>query len=73
MDRAQAETFALHMLTFVRTQWPAAELASLEVGHDDKTEVLWCKLHRTDEARTHGGGYLFTTAYLQRLLSEQDS
>jgi hypothetical protein len=71
MDRSQAETFALHMLTFVRDQWPAAEPVSLEVGHDDKNEVLWCKIHRTDEARTHGGGYLFTAAYLERILSEQ--
>jgi hypothetical protein len=66
MDRDQAELFAIHMLDFIRKQWPAAELVSLEVGRDDKSEVLWCKLHRTDEDLTHGGGYLFTVAYLER-------
>jgi len=71
MDRTQAERFALHMLTFVRDQWPAAEPVSLEVGHEDKDEVLWCKIHRTEEDRTHGGGYLFTVAYLERVLSER--
>jgi len=73
MDRSQAEKFAIHMLTFIRSQWPALEVASLEVGRDDKNEVLWCKIHRTDEAMTHGGGYLFTVAYLDRLLLQQDT
>ena len=66
MDRARAEAFALEMAKFIRDQWPAAELAALEVGRDDKSEVLWCKIHRTEEDRTHGGGYLFTVAYLDR-------
>ena len=71
MDRAQAEAFAVHMLKFIREQWPAAELVSIEVGRDDKNEVLWCKMHRTDEDRTHGGGHLFTVAYLDRVISGQ--
>ncbi|UCC67461.1 MAG: hypothetical protein JSV79_10060 [Armatimonadota bacterium] len=71
MDRSQAETFATHMLKFVRKQWPAAEPVSLEVGHDDKNDVLWCKIHRSEEDRTHGAGYLFTVAYLDRVLLEQ--
>lgn len=71
MDRTQAEVFAVHMLKFVRDQWPAAEAVSLEVGHDDKNDVLWCKIHRSEEDRTHGGGHLFTVAYLDRVLSEQ--
>jgi len=66
MDRTQAEAFARHMLTFVRDSWPALEITGLEVGRDEKNDVLWCKLHRSDEARTHGGGYLFTIAYLDR-------
>jgi hypothetical protein len=72
LDRDQAERFALHMLKFVREQWPAAEPVSLEVGRDDKDELLWCKVHRTDEDRTHGGGHLFTVAYLERMQSGQD-
>ncbi len=72
MDRTQAEAFAAHMLKFVRKQWPAAEAVSLEVGHDDKNDVLWCKIHRSEEDRTHGGGHLFTVAYLDRVLSERD-
>ena len=71
MDRSQAETFAVHMLKFVRDQWPAAEVVSLEVGRDDANEVLWCKVHRSEEDRTHGGGRLFTVAYLDRVLSDQ--
>jgi hypothetical protein len=70
MDRVQAEKFAVRMLTFIREQWPALEVASLEVGRDDKNEVLWCKVHRTEEDRTHGGGYLFTVPYLDRVLAE---
>jgi hypothetical protein len=69
MDRTQAESFAVHMLSFIRDKWPALEIASLEVGRDEKNDVLWCKVHRTEEARTHGGGYLFTVAYLDRLLT----
>ncbi|MGD0112341.1 MAG: hypothetical protein ABSD48_10785 [Armatimonadota bacterium] len=69
MDRTQAESFAVHMLSFIRDKWPALEIASLEVGRDEKNDVMWCKMHRTDEARTHGGGYLFTVAYLDRLLA----
>jgi hypothetical protein len=69
MDRTQAESFAVHMLSFIRDKWPALEIASLEVGRDEKNDVLWCKVHRTEEARTHGGGYLFTVAYLDRLLA----
>ena len=72
MERAQAEAFAAYMLTFIRDKWPALEVASLEVGRDDKNEVLWCKIHRTDEDRTHGGGYLFTVAYLDRVLSGKE-
>ena len=71
MDRTQAESFAVHMLSFIRDKWPAGEIASLEVGRDDKTEVLWCKIHRTEDALTHGGGYLFTVAYLDRVTQEQ--
>jgi hypothetical protein len=71
MDRSQAEAFAVHMLVFIRDKWPALELASLEVGRDDKNDVLWCKIHRTEEAVTHGGGYLFTVAYLDRVVAEQ--
>lgn len=71
MDRTQAEAFAIHMLRFIREKWPAIELASLEVGRDDAEEVLWCKIHRTEEDRTHGGGYLFTSAYLDRAISQQ--
>ena len=67
MDREQAQAFALHMLKFIRGQWPATPLVSLEVGRDDKNEVLWCKVHRSEEDRTHGGGHLFTVAYLERL------
>ena len=70
MDRSQAEAFAVHMLVFIRDKWPALELASLEVGRDDKNDVLWCKIHRTEEAVTHGGGYLFTVAYLDRIIGE---
>jgi hypothetical protein len=70
MNRAMAEEFAVHMLKFIREQWPATELASLEVGRDDKSEVLWCKIHRSDEDPTHGGGYLLTVAYLDRLMTE---
>ena len=69
MDRSQAEAFAVHMLVFIRDTWPALELASLEVGRDDKNDVLWCKIHRTEEAVTHGGGYLFTVAYLDRVIA----
>lgn len=68
MDRQQAEAFAVHMLRFIRDKWPALELASLEVGRNDQDEVLWCKVHRSDEDRTRGGGHLFTAAYLDRLL-----
>ncbi len=71
MDRPQAEVFAVRMLEFIREQYPAIELVSLEVGRDDKNEVLWCKIHRSDEDRTHGGGYLFTVAYLDRIVSEK--
>jgi hypothetical protein len=71
VDRTQAEAFAVHMLKFIRETWPAAELASLEVGRDDTSEVLWCKVHRTEDDRTHGGGHLFTAAYLDRLGPEQ--
>lgn len=69
MDRNQAEAFARHLLGFIRKQWPALELVALEVGRDDKNEVFWCKVHRTEDARTHGGGYLFTAAYLDRAAS----
>jgi hypothetical protein len=71
MDRSQAEAFAVHMLGFIRDKWPALELASLEVGRNDKEDLLWCKIHRTDDAVTHGGGYLFTVAYLDRVMMEQ--
>jgi hypothetical protein len=71
MDRNQAESFAVHMLKFIRDKWPALELASLEVGRDDQNDVLWSKIHRTDEDRTHGGGYLFTVAYLDRKIAEE--
>ena len=71
MDRAQAEVFALHMLTFLREQWPALEVAALEVGRDDKDDVLWCKIYRSEDEPTRGGGYLFTVSYLDRTLSEQ--
>ena len=47
------------------------EVSSLEVGRDDKDEVLWCKIHRSEDEPTHGGGYLFTVAYLDRTLSQQ--
>ena len=67
MDRTQAEGFAVHMLEFIRKVWPATELVSLEVGRDDKSDVLWCKMHRSEEEPTHGGGHLFTVAYLDRL------
>ena len=67
MDRKKAEIFAVHMLKFVRAQLPATAPVSLEVGRDDKNEVLWCKIHRSEEDRTHGGGHLFTIAYLERL------
>ena len=67
MDRDQAEAFAVHMLKFIKENLPAAEPVSLEVGRDDKNEVLWCKIHRSDEDRTHGGGHLFTIAYLERV------
>jgi len=67
MDRSQAESFAVHMLSFIREKWPALEIASLEVGRDEKSDLLWCKIHRTEEARTHGGGFLFTVDYLDRL------
>ena len=70
MDREQGEQFAVHMLTFIRERWPALEPASLEVGRDDKTNVLWCKIHRTDDEPTHGGGYLFTVAYLDRQITD---
>jgi len=71
MDRSQAEAFAVQMLNFIRERWPALELAALEVGRDDKNDVLWCKIHRSEDDRTHGGGYLFTVAYLDRVISEQ--
>lgn|GEM_PF-2308515 len=71
MERAQAELFALHMLTFLRKQWPALEVTSLEVGRDDKDDVLWCKIYRSEDEPTRGGGYLFTVAYLDRTLSQQ--
>lgn len=66
MDKAQAELYAKHMLAFIRTQWPALNPVSLEVGRDDKTLVLWCKIHRGEDELTHGGGHLFTVAYLER-------
>jgi len=69
MDRTQAEAFAIHMLRFIRERWPSLELASLEVGRDEKNNVLWCKIHRSDDETTHGGGYLFTVAYLDRQLT----
>lgn len=71
MDRSQAESFAVHMLSFIRDKWPALEVASLEVGRDDTNEVLWCKIHRSEDDRTHGGGYLFTVAYLDRVIGER--
>jgi len=71
MERTQAEAFAVHMIGFIREKWPALDVSSLEVGRNDAEEVLWCKIHRTDEDRTHGGGYLFTVAYLDRVISEQ--
>ena len=71
MERNQAEAFAVHMLRFIRDKYPALDVASLEVGRNDAEEVLWCKIHRTDEDRTHGGGYLFTVAYLDRVILEQ--
>ncbi len=67
MDRDQAETYALHMLSFIRAQYPALQMSSLEVGRDEKANVLWCKIHRDETERTHGGGYLFTCAYLERV------
>jgi len=67
MDRDQAEAFAVHMLKFIKEKLPATDPVSLEVGRDDKNEVLWCKIHRSDEDRTHGGGHLFTIAYLERV------
>ena len=66
MEREQAEKFALHMLGFIREQWPAANAVSLEVGRDEKNDVVWCKIHRTEECLTHGGGHLFTVSYLDR-------
>ncbi len=66
MDRAQAEIFALHMLQYLRERYPALEVSSLEVGRDDKQNVFWCKVHRGEDETTHGGGYLFTVAYLER-------
>jgi hypothetical protein len=66
MDRALAELFARHMLTFIRERWPALEVISLEVGRDDRNNVIWCKIHRSDDEPTHGGGFLFTVAYLER-------
>ena len=72
MDRTQAESFAVHMLKFIRDKWSALEVASIEVGRDDANDVLWCKIHRTEEALTHGGGYMFTAAYLDRVIREQD-
>ncbi len=71
MDRTLAELFAVHMLKFIRDKWPALEVASLEVGRNDKEVVLWCKIHRTEEDPTHGGGYLFTVAYLDRVMVEK--
>ncbi len=67
MDRAQAELFALHMLGYLRERYPALEVSSLEVGRDDKQMLFWCKVHRSDAETTHGGGYLFTVAYLERV------
>jgi len=67
MDRAQAELFALHMLKYLRERYPALEVASLEVGREEKQFVLWCKVHRDENEPTHGGGYLFTVAYLDRV------
>ncbi len=67
MDRDQAEAYALHMLKFIRAQYPALQPASLEVGRDEKSNLLWCKIHRDENERTHGGGYLFTCAYLERV------
>jgi hypothetical protein len=66
VDRKQAEAYAIHMLKFIRLEWPAAKPVSLEVGRDDKSEVLWCKIHRNEEDLTHGSGHLFTVAYLDR-------
>ena len=67
MDRAQAELFAVHTLRFFRERYPALEIASLEVGRNDKDNVFWCKVHRDENETTHGGGYLFNVAYLDRL------
>jgi len=67
MDRKQAESLAGHLLKFIREHWPAMNPVSLEVGRDDKNDVLWCKVHRSDEDQTHGGGHLFTVAYLERV------
>ncbi len=66
MDRAQAEMYAVHMLRFLRERYPALEIASLEVGREEKQYVFWCKVHRNEDETTHGGGYLFTVAYLER-------
>jgi hypothetical protein len=55
------------MLEFIRTQHPRAEVAALEVGSDDKEDLLWCKVHRSEETPTRGGGYLFTVSYLDRV------
>jgi len=71
MERKQAEAYAVHMLKFIRDKYPALEVAALEVGRNDAEDVLWCKIHRTEEARTHGGGYLFTVAYLDRVLMDE--
>ena len=73
MDRSQAEAYAVHMLEFIREKWPALEVSSLEVGRNDKEDVLWCKVHRTDDAVTHGGGYLFTVAYLDRIIADSST
>ena len=66
MDRAQAEVYAIHMLKFLRERYPALGISSLEVGRDDKQNMFWCKVHRNENEPTHGGGYLFTVAYLER-------
>jgi len=71
MDKEKAELYALHMLGFIKTQWPAMNLVSLEVGRDDTTAVLWCKIHRREDELTHGGGHLFTVAYLERAEAPQ--
>jgi hypothetical protein len=66
MDRAQAELYAVHMLKYLRERYPALDVNSLEVGREDKNQVFWCKVHRSEDEPTHGGGYLFTVAYLER-------